>query len=365
MNHTTVNSTLLSCGFAILPLNPAKIFRVLHALFTVKIAVNALTCPLIILLNILLIVAVKSKRHLRNKSNTALACLATTDLMVGLVVQPLHIVSEGLLLKGEANTYCSLTDLAETITIKCCMASFHHLLLISAERYIAIKHTFQYENLVTEVRIIVASCVAWVAAILVPLEDALMTEKDFVKRLAVSIMWPAIFLFLPMIYFNVAVYKEVRRNEQQIAANQVSLEAKEKILNNKKAFYTTTIVLLVIFLCLFPVNICFVILASFRDRISANSGHIAIYLLTLIPVVLNSLFNPLIYSVRIRHFRVAFIQLLSRKTVAQAEELERKIFGPKQIGVMATVEQRQNNASRDENEQQGNGKLNIEQETAM
>ncbi|KAL9987505.1 hypothetical protein ACROYT_G001827 [Oculina patagonica] len=249
MNHTTVNSTLLSCGFAILPLNPAKIFRVLHALFTVKIAVNALTCPLIILLNILLIVAVKSKRHLRNKSNTALACLATTDLMVGLVVQPLHIVSEGLLLKGEANTYCSLTDLAETITIKCCMASFHHLLLISAERYIAIKHTFQYENLVTEVRIIVASCVAWVAAILVPLEDALMTEKDFVKR--------------------------------------------------------------------------------------------------------------------IRHFRVAFIQLLSRKTVAQAEELERKIFGPKQIGVMATVEQRQNNASRDENEQQGNGKLNIEQETAM
>ena len=51
--------------------------------------------------------------------------------------------------------------------------------------------------------------------------------------------------------------------------------------------------------------------------------------------VLNSLFNPLIYAVRMRHFRVAFIQLLSRKTFAQAQELERKIFGPRQIGVTA------------------------------
>ena len=56
-----------------------------------------------------------------------------------------------------------------------------------------------------------------------------------------------------MVYFNIAVYLEVRRNEKQIAANQVSLEAKEKILKNKKAFYTTAIVLLVIFLCYVPV----------------------------------------------------------------------------------------------------------------
>ena len=57
--------------------------------------------------------------------------------------------------------------------------------------------------------------------------------------------------------------------------------------------------------------------------------------------VLNSLFNPLIYAVRMRHFRVAFIQLLSRKTFAQAQELERKIFGPRQIGVSANAEQGQ------------------------
>ena len=48
--------------------------------------------------------------------------------------------------------------------------------------------------------------------------------------------------------------------------------------------------------------------------------------------MLNSLLNPLIYTVRIRIFRVAFIQMLARKTFKQAEEIEQRIFGSNQIG---------------------------------
>ena len=77
-------------------------------------------------------------------------------------------------------------------------------------------------------------------------------------------------------------------------------------------------------------------------------------LITLLPV-LNSLFNPLIYAVRIKYFRVAFIQLLLRKTIAQAEQLERNIFGPKQVRVVATAEQELENRVRREGEvEQGN-----------
>ena len=175
MNHIKVNTTLRSCGFAILPLNPAKISRDLHAVFIFIIAVNAFTCPLVILLNILVMVAVKTRRQLRSKSNVALACLATTDLVMGLIVQPLHVTSLTLLINGEDDMFCTLTDVTTTIAKTCFVASFHHLLLVSAERYIAIKYTFQYETLVTEVRIIIASCLAWGLAILVPMEDALMT----------------------------------------------------------------------------------------------------------------------------------------------------------------------------------------------
>ncbi|XP_078384683.1 beta-1 adrenergic receptor-like isoform X1 [Oculina patagonica] len=352
MNLTTDNISLLSCGSAFLPITPAKVSPNVRTLVIVRLVVNALTCPLIIFLNILVMVAVKTKRQLRTESNVALACLATTDLVVGLVAQPLQIASVSLLLKGEDNIFCTLTDVSLAVTSKCLVASFTHLLLMSAERYVAIKHPFAHENQVTEVRIIIASCLAWSVAIILPAE---LANRKIVTILASSVI---LFLFFPaIIYFNVAVYKEVRRSEKQIAANQVSLEAKEKLLKNKKAFYTTTIVLAVIFLCYIPVRFCAVIVVSFKDRIPANVGHTVLLLFALLPV-LNSLFNPLIYAVRIRYFRVAFIQLLSRKNIARAEELERKIFGPSQIGVIANVEQGQNRASREEDEQQGNETLN-------
>ena len=133
-----------------------------------------------------------------------------------------------------------------------------------------------------------------------------------------------------IVYFNISVYREVRRNEKQIIANQVSLEEKKKLVKNKKAFYCTVIVLLTTFLCYFPAYISVLVLTSFvGDSITINVKHIIFYFLFLLPP-LNSLFNPLIYAIiRIRYFRVAFIQLLTRKTTSQAEQLERNIFWTK------------------------------------
>ena len=157
---------------------------------------------------------------------------------------------------------------------------------------------------------------------------------------AVVIVSETLLIILP-IYFNVSVYKEVRRNEKQIAANQVSLEAKERLLKKRKAFYTTTIVLLVTLLCYIPSSICSVILIFFKERISLNIMITTLFACALLPVV-NSLFNPLIYAFTIRYFRVAFIQLLARKTIS-AEELEKKIFGPRQIGVNGDADTGQDN----------------------
>ena len=324
MNASTFNTSLSSCSFstAFSP-NPAKISPDLRAVFIVRIAVHALTCPLIILLNILVIVAVTTEPQLRTKPNTALACLATTDLVVGLVLQPLHIAKASFLLKGEHNMFCILTDLSRTVTLKCVLVSSHHLVLLSAERYVAIKHPFTYETKVTKARIIIASGLAWATAIILSSENLLRAT-----RLSKTIL----ILFETLLVMFSTSFKEVRRNEKQIAANQVSLKAKKKILKNKKAFYTIAIITLVALLCFILVNICLVILFSFKNIISPNVRHIAFYIFTLLPV-LNSLFNPLIYAVRIRNFRVTFIQLVSRKATAQDEELERKIFGPKQIGV--------------------------------
>ena len=362
MNHTTANTTLISCGFAFLPLNPAMILPDLFAVFIVRIVVNLLTCPLIILLNILVMVVVKTKRQLRTKSNIALACLATTDLVVGLVVQPLLIASSALLFEGKTDTFCSLTDTSFAVTRKCVPASLYHLFLISLERYIAVKHPFTYQNKVTEGRIIIVSGLVWAVVILLPREELSKTDIHFAMIIAGSLI-PFI-LFPAIIFFNVSVYKEVRRAEKQIATNQVSLEAKEKLLNNKKALYTTIVLLLAMILCYIPVKISNYVMTFLKKSIPSYDGYSFLCLVTLLPVV-NSLFNPLIYAARMRCFRVAIIQLLSRKTISQAEELERKIFGPRQLGVATNVQQRQHRGASREEEEQGNETMNNEHDTTV
>ena len=358
MNHTTVNKTLLTCGLAFLPsVDPANISSAVNAVYIVRTAVYSITCPLIILLNVLVIVAVKTKPQLRTKSNTAFACLASTDLIVGLVVQPLQVASYILMIKGETQNeqFCTLADVSMAVSIRCVLASLFHLFLMTTERYIAIKHTFTYVNQVTKARIIIASTVAWFVAICLPIEYLRKTGKTFLAILITSVI---LYITIPaMLYFNVVIYKEVRRNEKQIAANQVSAEAKEKILKNKKAFYTTIIILFTIFLCFIPGNICIIIFNSLADRIPDYVRGIVIPIISLLPV-LNSLFNPLIYIVRIRFFRVAFIQLLSRKTITQAEELERRIFGSKRTGVAVNAEQGQIREDREGDQQQPNETLN-------
>ena len=360
MNYTT-NNTLVSCGsvpYFPLP-TPERLSPELRAVFIFRIAVNAISCPFVILLNILVMVAVKTNRRLRTKSNVSLACLATTDLVVGLVVQPLQIVHYSFMLKGETDMICSRQfKMTIAITTSCLVATLNHFVVLSAERYLAIKHSFAYENLVTEVRIIVASGLVWAVAIIFLIGDFL----SYIMKFVVATQFMCLAL---VVYFNVSVYREVRRSEKRIIANQVSVEVKEKLLKNKNAFYCTIVVLLTVLLCYFPANISVVIIVSFmKDSIAINVKHIVFNLITLFPV-LNSLFNPLIYAVRIRYFRVAFIQLLSRKTIAQAEQLERNIFGPKQVSVVATAGQGEDRISREGREgkvKQGNETFNRERQ---
>ena len=104
MNYATNNTTSASCSsVSHFPLPPIgeRLSPEVRAVFIFRIVVNVISCPFVILLKILVIVAVKTKSRLRSKSNVSLACLSTTDLVVGLVVQPLEIVHYGFMLKGD------------------------------------------------------------------------------------------------------------------------------------------------------------------------------------------------------------------------------------------------------------------------
>ena len=60
--------------------------------FIIIIIINTITCPFTVLLNLLVLKAVKSTPRLRANSNILLACLAVTDALTGLLGQPLFVL---------------------------------------------------------------------------------------------------------------------------------------------------------------------------------------------------------------------------------------------------------------------------------
>ena len=58
----------------------------------IQIIITITTCPFTILLNILVILAVKKTQRLQSKPNIMLACLAATDAFIGLTAQSSYIL---------------------------------------------------------------------------------------------------------------------------------------------------------------------------------------------------------------------------------------------------------------------------------
>ena len=99
------------------------------------------------------------------------------------------------MLKAETEIICSrLAKVTMAITRSCVIASLIHVVVLSLERYLAIKHSFAYENLVTEVRIIVASGLAWAVAIIFLIEYFWPGNVQYVRILAAACYFP-VYLF--------------------------------------------------------------------------------------------------------------------------------------------------------------------------
>ena len=87
----------------------------------------------------------------------------------------------------------------------------------------------------------------------------------------------------------------------------------------------TTTVLFFLALSYLPIIVVRILLVNNVIK-SVNLAYIT-YFTAGFATVFNSFINPIIYCVRMRQFRVAFIEILFRKGKAQAEDIELRVCG--------------------------------------
>ena len=279
--------------------------KVLVALISFEVPIALFT----FLLNTMVIWAVWRKRYLRKrKPCVLLACLAATDLLVGTVTLPLIITGHAFRL---SRVPVCLVDTAYWASLYVgCGASLYHLVIVSGERYIAIKHALRYKTLVTTRRMKMAVATAWAIPVFTTTVEA---TSAIVSPVAMFVMFVLIPGALALIFFyQVAVFLESRRHRRNIRTHQVSESAAKEILKEDKAARTTTMVVGALFLCYGSSSVYVGVILTILDSLPKSVVSISAFIPEFL-VCCNSFINPLIYCVRTQDFNRAFRELLNLK----------------------------------------------------
>ena len=182
-------------------------------------------------LNALVMITVKSRRRLRaHKSNIAIALLATTDFVAGGLAQPVFIAWLISILVNYRSELCSFRILSFLINILYGV-SILHLLLISGERFLAIKHPFSHISLVKESNLLIASALAWLLPSVVNVYFFLTENMIAFVLVDNSVILTSVACIG---YCHFKVYFEIRRHKRQIADQQVAQETRKKVFKRSK-----------------------------------------------------------------------------------------------------------------------------------
>ena len=277
-------------------------------------AIILIASPITIILNALIIIAVKQRKELQKHSNILLSSMAVADLLVGAITLPLGATVDLLIFYQVSLEHVCTLSIANKDLMACfLLSSLYHLTGIAWERYVAVRKWKDYRVIVTRSRIKKLAVFAWLSAIFStvpsPIMQAIGVDLDVLKFRIVSGNVCGAVALTVLVYFYLMVYLGVRKRQtSEISQVTAQLQAKHEF---KIAKTTVLLTATLIFMLLFGA-LPIVLGVSFQ----VVRANVAIRMSETL-VQLNSVINPIIYCYRDRRFRNAVLELLRiRKLLA-------------------------------------------------
>ena len=289
----------------------------LEVSYIFTIIINGITCPFTVLLNVLVIMAVKRRPRLQTNANILLVCLAVTDALTGLTSQPSFILWKTFQLLSSTNG-ATLQDFHNFCIVTLLVCSCLHLMLVTCERLIAIKFTMHYQNFVTKRNIRVSVSACWIFSIFV--EVLSLANQVITVRVLFTLTLISCILFVTLSY--AMLYSETLKHKQKIKTQQLPREEVERFVRESKALKTTVYVVGAVVLTFLPAVIVIVFYMSRQER---RFRQVSVWQpQSLIPwlrtsAMLNSLLNPLIYCWRQQEMRRFVVRLWTTQVVHPAQ----------------------------------------------
>ena len=264
---------------------------------TVVIANCILDAPLMLLSiigNALVLVAILRTPSIRSPSVIFLCNLAVSDLLVGLVVQPVYIVEQMV------KTVPKLQEAVRGMGFAGCGVSLSTMTAITVDRFLALHYHLQYPNLMTTSRAIYTIITIWC---IITLFTFSFIWSPSIYHYFVSAFGITICLLVNLVCF-IKIHRIVRRHQLQIRVQQQAVENSTD--TNNHHIRQSTRSAKSIFIYFLVMILCYTLL-FFVHIISAinNSKSIILCTFPITAAFKNSSINPFLYCWRTPEFRAA------------------------------------------------------------
>ena len=273
----------------------------------INCVLNAPLMLISILGNALVLAAIIRTPSIRSTSMIMLYNLAVSDLVVGLIVQPIYVAKE---LTKEA----LLNELAAKIGYIACGASLLTITAITVDRFLALHYHMRYATLVTKSRVKYTLVIIWLISFLVSgFYFWSIPVHSFVSGIVIIIC------LIICTFSYIRIYLIVRRHQLQIHAQQQAVQSSnaENNLNMarlKRSAMNTFTFYLALIVCYFPTYV----ILTFQGITHKDWEPEWEFAVT--AVFMNSSINPFLYYWRLRELRTAVVKTARKMLCKQTEE---------------------------------------------
>lgn len=291
-----------------------RVEGLLYSSYMANIVFNGCLCYSTTVLNIATIYALRKTVLTPKPLRILILNLAVSDLIVGLLGQPLYIayLAGELRFKVPDSTTFIVSSLIWNILY---LSSFCSILALHVDRFAAIHIPLRYNDLVTCKRTAVVVIAIWLFNILLVSFSVLLTPPRISLIIVDTII---LFCLLTSTWSSYKNYLTIRRHRMDIQA-QVQQVAQNSSVENlarlRKSTHSALWIYLLFCVCYLP-NVFIEIVDAVYGYGSASIviHTLNIYLVTL--MFLNSSLNPVIYCWKMRHIRrtmFGILQNISRR----------------------------------------------------
>lgn len=281
----------------------------LETIAIINCVVNDPLMLIAIIANALVLFAILRTSSLRSVPSTVFICsLASTDLLVGLALQPIYIASEFQNSSGSL-----LLKTRELMANLLCGVSLSTMTAISVDRCLALRCHVLYPNLMTTKRALYSSASLWFVSMF------LSCLNIWRKHVGVFIVTGLCIVICFVISFAayIKIYVIVRHHEIQIHTQHQAVNSfcpspdtpnNHNMAISKKSAINTFIYFICMIFCYSPYLIY--LLLRITSVISFERNWLTFVIATV--VFLNSSVNPFLYCWRNREIRTSVVKIVRK-----------------------------------------------------